>query len=91
MPESGLHHLDRQLKAAVGLPVDAPARIEVPQCVQARIFGRAIAGDDAGGDLRRMKAFVDDGIAMLDIALGVGEDEDPARSLGTRGGARAMP
>src|SRR5215469_13274520 len=75
MTEPCLHHLERQLEPAVDAPVDAPGSVEVAQAVEARILGSPIAVDDAGGHLRRMKAALDDRVAMLDASPAVGEDE----------------
>ena len=41
--EPRLHHLERQLEAAIDAAVDAPRRIEVPQAVQAGVLGVAVS------------------------------------------------
>ena len=73
--EPGLHHLERQFEPAIDPPVDAPGGIEMPQAVQAGVFRLARCCDDAGGNLRRMEAAIDDVGMAFDTAAAVGEDE----------------
>src|SRR5262249_30427726 len=63
-----LHHLERQLEAAIDAAVDAPRGVEVAQGVQALVFRTAMLIDDTGGDLHRMQPALNNGVAMLDIA-----------------------
>src|SRR5262245_37655016 len=64
--EAGLHDFERQFEPAIDPPVDAPGRIEVPETVEAGIFGAALTVDHAPGDLCWLKAAFDDAVAMLD-------------------------
>jgi hypothetical protein len=80
---SVLHYLERQTQTAVLSAVDAPARIEVPQRVQAWILGdrlAVLAADrETGGDLRRTQAAHDDVDMVLDVAGPGGKHEaEPA-------------
>jgi hypothetical protein len=52
MPESRLHRLERQLQPAIDAPIDAPARVEMPQAVQPLILRAPVLIDDARLDLR---------------------------------------
>jgi len=71
---AGLHQLQRQFESAIAAPVDAPTRVEVPQAVEPGVFGLAAVGD-AGRDLRRVEAAVDDIADVLDVAAAVAEDQ----------------
>jgi hypothetical protein len=68
MPEPRLHHLERQLESAIDPAIDAPAGVEVPEAVEAGIFGLAIAVDDASDSLGRMKAALNDIGIVFDAA-----------------------
>ena len=52
MTEPGLHQLERQLEAAVDAAVNAPARVEMAQVMQAGIFRLAAGINYTGGDQR---------------------------------------
>ena len=71
--EPGLDHLERQFEPAINAAIDAPARIKVPQAVQAGVFRFAICRDYAGGNLRRDKAAVDNIGVALDTADAIGK------------------
>src|SRR5262245_11098311 len=75
MPEPRLHHLERQLEAAIDAPVDAPGGVEVAQAMQAVVFRFAVSGNDAGRDLRRLKSLIDDDKPGLHTSAGTGEHE----------------
>jgi len=73
--EPGLHHLQRQFEPAVGTAIDAPRGVEVAQAMQAGILRAPVLIDDTGGNLRRMEATLDDGVAVINAALAVGKGE----------------
>ena len=74
VPEPGLHHLQRQLQAAIDAAVDAPAGIEMPERMQG-ILRLAVRIDDASRDLHRVQAGIHDVGPALDAAIAVGEDQ----------------
>jgi hypothetical protein len=53
MTQAFLHDLGGEPQAAIGSPVDAPARIEMTERVQTRIFGDAIRAYNASSDPMR--------------------------------------
>src|SRR5262245_45405871 len=75
VPETGLHHHERQFEPSVGEPVDVPRGVEMAEAVEAGIFGLAVAVYHTGRDLRWMEAAFDDRVAMLDASSAVGKDE----------------
>ena len=68
-----LHDLGRQLKSAVGAPVDTPAGIEVPQCVQSGVLRLAAFIGNAGRALQRDQYPVNDVGMALDATDTIGE------------------
>src|SRR5215471_14827671 len=75
MSHACLHELERQLEPAIGAPVDAPRRVEVPQAMQAGVLRLAGRLHNAGRDLDRVKSAVDDVAPILDVAAAIAEDE----------------
>src|SRR5437763_12789765 len=68
MSEALLHDLSRQFKAANRAPIDAPARIEMPQRVQPRIFWPTGPRGDAGID-QHIRERTHDVLVVLDLTL----------------------
>ncbi len=66
MAEPRLHHFHWQFEAAIDAPVDAPRGVEVPQAVEALVFGLAMAIDDTGHGLRGLERALDDGDAVIE-------------------------
>ena len=58
--ELGLHFLRRKLKAAGLLPIDKPARVEMPKGVHPGILRPAVFGDYARLDLHTMQNALDE-------------------------------
>src|SRR5262245_7786523 len=75
MPEQHLHVLGLESDSAIALSVDADRREKMSEAMEARIFRRAVFVDDSSGDLRRVKAALDDVGQALDVALGAREHE----------------
>ena len=74
VPQALLDDLGRQF------PVDAPGGVEVPQHVQAGVFGLALDGDQASSDAGRDQAGLHE-VAMLDEPAGAGwEHQFPMRA-----------
>src|SRR5215467_10395305 len=73
--EPGLHQLERKLEPAIDPAVDAPARVEMAQSVQAGIFRLAWRGDNTCRNLCRDKSAINDVGMTLHIAPAVWEDQ----------------
>src|SRR5262245_55687166 len=81
VPESVLHDLQGQSQTPVLASVDAPARVEMPEGVQARIFRGAFLRHDAGGNLDGGKPTGDDVRMILDLT-GTGWEDEAFVALG---------
>src|SRR5215831_5142660 len=81
--QSLLYDLGRQLQAAIGSPVDAPARIEMAERMEASVFRAAVFRCHLGGNLGGDQAAPDDVLKARDGAFG-GWENKIMLALGTR-------
>jgi hypothetical protein len=86
MTQPLLHDLAGELKAGVGLAIDAPTGEEMAERVKRGVFRRAIGEHDAGGHLNRLPAALDDVTEFFHAAGGVRKNE-----LERTTGARKAP
>jgi hypothetical protein len=75
MPHALLHRLDGQLEAAVLSAVDAVRRVEVPQSMQARIFGFALGIHNPGLRQCWLQEVLNDMDVIPKLAFSVRENE----------------